>query len=205
MYVKGVAVLNKSSARSNPLRLIILGMLLEKERHPYEIYTTMLERRIDQHTKVQMGSLYYAVDQLAASHDIEPARTVLNPRGQEKTVYRITETGKMLFHELFMARMNEVGPVYHPMLGALGFARFIDPQELVSMLESRIREQEEVVRHWEEVYEEHIPDVPRAVLHMMSGMHEHARTELRWLRRLHADAAAGRLSDIGAPLDPLED
>jgi DNA-binding PadR family transcriptional regulator len=46
------------------MKLVILGILTEGEKHPYEIQHIMKEREMDLYIKLQKGSLYYAVEQL---------------------------------------------------------------------------------------------------------------------------------------------
>ena len=46
------------------MKLVILGLLMEANRHTYEIRQTMKERGMNNYMKLQDGSLYYAMDQL---------------------------------------------------------------------------------------------------------------------------------------------
>lgn len=58
------------------MKLAILGLLLERNMHPYEITLVMKERSMDRITKLQMGSLYYAVDKLAQDGYIEALEVI---------------------------------------------------------------------------------------------------------------------------------
>lgn len=60
------------------MKLVILGLLMEKESHPYEIKQTMMEREMHHYIKMRDGSLYYAIEQLkkmTISRPLKPSRT----------------------------------------------------------------------------------------------------------------------------------
>ena len=78
------------------MKLAILGFLLEGDHHPYEIRIKMKDRGMDQYTKLQMGSLYYAVDRLAEDGYIEAVETIQSDSRPDKTIYRITDAGRKL-------------------------------------------------------------------------------------------------------------
>lgn len=100
-----------------------------------------------------------------------------------------------------MEQFADTKMIYHPMHAALAFAYCGNQVRIRAIVEEKARQQREIVNLLKQVYFEHIPIVPRSVLHMMKGRWEHAETELRFLERLAADAAAGRLNEVGLPLD----
>ena len=177
------------------IRLCILGLLLEEDLHPYEIMVRMRERFLDHEDKFKIGSLYYAVDQLAKQSYIEAVETIHSTSKPDKTVYRITDSGKEHFHKLLLDRFKEDAPVYNPLHIVLVFASRGDQEKIAEILRERIREVEFQVDFSLNVYKEHQGLVPRSVLHLMAGQYEHAKTELKWLKRLLADTEAGRLGD----------
>ncbi|SEU23978.1 PadR family transcriptional regulator [Paenibacillus sp. NFR01] len=183
------------------MKLVILGLLLERNMHPYEIKLVMKERAMDQLIKLQMGSLYYAVDKLAEEGHIEALETISSSDRPDKTIYRITERGKALFEQLILQQLKKIDQIFHPLYVALAYSLYIDQSKLEKLLEERIRHSEHQVNFAYQVYEEHISVVPRSVLHLMYGRYEHHLTELNWLRRLHADVAARRLNEKGQLLE----
>lgn len=187
------------------MKLAILGLLLEGDHHPYEIRTKMKDRGMDQYTKLQMGSLYYAVDRLAEKGFIEAVETIQSDSRPDKTIYRITESGRKLFEQLLLKKFRDIEPVHHPLYMALPFSRHADPAVLAPILQTRIREAEHRVNQAYQLYVEHQHIVPRSTLHLMIGMYEHAKTDLNWLRRLHEDLVQGKLGTMGEPLFPEDD
>ena len=62
------------------MRLLILGLLMERERHPYEIRQTIKFRNWNESFNLRDGSLYlYAVDQLRQDGLIEASEVVPIP------------------------------------------------------------------------------------------------------------------------------
>ncbi|MEK3899595.1 MULTISPECIES: PadR family transcriptional regulator [unclassified Paenibacillus] len=183
-----------------PMKLAILGLLLERDMHPYEITLVMKERSMDRVIKMQTGSLYYAVDKLAAGGHIEAVEIIHSPDRPDKTIYRITDKGKTFMEQLILQQIRKSDPMYHPVQIALSLTHLIDQEKVESLLEERIREAEHEVNLAYQLYEEHIAVVPRSVLHLMYGRYEHCQTELKWLKRLYEDVAARRLNDIGRPI-----
>ncbi|GGH13540.1 PadR family transcriptional regulator [Paenibacillus segetis] len=178
------------------IRLSILGLLLEEDLHPYEIRVRMKERFLDHQGKFHIGSLYYAVEQLAKQKYIEVLETISSSNRPDKTVYRITDKGKDHFQKLLLDKIKVIEPVYHSMYIALVFADKGDQEKIASLLRERVKEAEHHVNIQYQIYCEHQGIVPRSVLHFMAGHYEHAMAELKWLKRLLVDTEAGRLGQI---------
>jgi DNA-binding PadR family transcriptional regulator len=187
------------------MKLVILGLLMEKDRHPYEIRQTMKERAMDQYIKVQDGSLYYAMDQLRKEGFVEAVEVVKEGSRPDKTIYQITGSGKKKFQALLLQQFVEEKRIYHPLHVALGFAQYGDSKRIAEILGRKIEEQQALTQRMKELYEEHVPTVPKSVLHMMMGSYEHSLTELKWLKRLLRDAEADRLQETGIRLNMSEE
>jgi len=169
--------------------------------HPYEITIVMKERAMDRIMKLQMGSLYYAIDKLANEEFIEAVETVSSPDRPDKTIYRITDNGIALFEQLVIQQFKKNEVVYHPLYMALALSRHMDQGKIEKLLEERIRETEHQVNLTYQIYEEHIPIVPRSALHLMYVRYEHSVTELKWLKRFYKDVAARKMREVGTPLE----
>jgi DNA-binding PadR family transcriptional regulator len=183
------------------MKLAILGLLLERNMHPYEITLVMKERAMDRITKLQIGSVYYAIDRMAKEGQIEEVEVITSRDRPDKTIYRITDKGRILFEQLVLQQFKKNEVLYHPLYLALALSRHVDQSKIEKLLEERIRDTEHQVNLAYQVYEEHIPIVPRSTLHLMYGKYEHTVTELKWLKRLYEDVMARKLSDVGTPLN----
>lgn len=182
-------------------KLVILGLLMERKLHPYEIRQTMKQRSMHKYMKLQDGSLYYAVDQLKKEECIEVVEVVKEPGRPDKTVYRITAKGRELFQELLLHQFEQNKVIEHPLYAALPFAGFGDQARIAEALERKLAEAEQRVEQARALYEEHASFVPKSALHLMAGFYSHAVAETKWMRRLLKDAKAGKLGDIGAAWD----
>lgn len=171
---------------------------MEKNMHPYEIRSTMKERSLDQIAKMQVGSLYYAIERMVEQNYIEAVEVISSTNRPDKTVYRITEKGRSYFEKLLLSLLENSDPVYLPMYTALAFAKNADQAKMAAILAKRVEEVEHQVNFYYEEFTDHIGDVPRTVLHVMAGHYEHAKTELKWLKKLYEDASKGCLRDFDA-------
>ncbi|MBP2000519.1 DNA-binding PadR family transcriptional regulator [Paenibacillus shirakamiensis] len=187
------------------MKLAILGILLEKDMHPYEMRLKMKEKAVDRNAKIQIGSLYYAVDQLALQGYLEVVEVIKSDKRPDKTVYHITDTGIAYFEELLMQQFEMMEPVYHPMYIALAFAKYGDQKKIAAVLKERVRKTEHQVNFYYEIYQDHVGTVSRSVLYLMAGRYEHELTELKWLRKLYEDAEAGLLAEMGERIDLIDD
>ena len=79
---------------SNPLALAVLSALRERPMHPYEMAATMRSQGKERSIKLNYGSLYTVVDNLAKHGLIEAMEATREGRRPERTVYRLTEAGR---------------------------------------------------------------------------------------------------------------
>ncbi|NOV00083.1 PadR family transcriptional regulator [Paenibacillus planticolens] len=181
------------------MKLVILGLLMEANRHTYEIRQTMKERGMHNYMKLQDGSLYYAMDQLRKDGLVEALEVVRDTNRPEKTVYQITEAGKRKFQELLIEQLHEEIKHYHPLYVALPFTVHGDQAKIANILENKILAQKVIMNRMKSLYEEHRNTVPRVVLQMMIGTYKHSFSELKWLEQLQKDAREGRLQEKDSP------
>jgi len=116
-------------------KLIILGMLMEGEKHPYEIQQIMDTRNMNRYIKLPKGSLYYAFEHLQKGGYIEVSGVFKDSARPDRTVYRITETGREKFHELLIKQYAVQEEYFNPLYAALAFARFSNKDEIAPILE----------------------------------------------------------------------
>ena len=80
--------------------LLILGVLHRGNFHPYEIKRRLRNAMVECYTDVDVGTLYYAIRQLAKNRFIVAVRRERVARGGVRTVYGISASGKDRFQEL---------------------------------------------------------------------------------------------------------
>src|ERR1022692_3353651 len=85
--------------RSNPLALAVLICLYERPMHPYEVATTLRQRHKQESVRLNFGSLYAVVASLEKRGLIAAHETMREGRLPERTVYGVTESGKIEAHD----------------------------------------------------------------------------------------------------------
>ncbi|MEU1732726.1 helix-turn-helix transcriptional regulator [Streptosporangium sp. NPDC020145] len=87
----------------NPLALGVLGLLLERPMHPYEMAVVLRERGKDASVRINRGSLYDVVTALEGEGWIVEKARVQEGNRPARTVYAITEAGR----DAFVRRLDE--------------------------------------------------------------------------------------------------
>jgi DNA-binding PadR family transcriptional regulator len=123
---------------SNPLALAILVLLFERPMHPYEMATTMRERRKESSIKLNYGSLYTVIEQLLRAEFIAVREVLKEGKRPEKTVYELTAAGEVelidWMRELVSCPVKEY-PVFE---AALSLLPVLPPEEVIDLLEIRL-------------------------------------------------------------------
>ncbi|ATD70410.1 MULTISPECIES: PadR family transcriptional regulator [Gordonia] len=121
-----------------PVAILVLGLLLERPMHPYEMVQTTVARREDRLAKFRAGTLYHAVDRLATNELIEVHEIRREGNRPERTVYAITEQGRRALTEN-LERILETRPEEYPELYlALSEAHGLPRNRVVELLERRV-------------------------------------------------------------------
>jgi DNA-binding PadR family transcriptional regulator len=122
---------------ANPLALAVLALLAEKPMHPYEMSSTLRERAKEQSIKLNYGSLYSVVDSLVRHKLIEVQETVREGRRPERTIYAITDLGRIEMID-WMSELLAVPIKEYPQFeAALSLMLVLSPDEVVRLLEVR--------------------------------------------------------------------
>ena len=85
---------------SNPLALAILVLLYERPMHPYEMATTLRERRKENSIRLNYGALYAVIEQLLRQNFIAVREVLKEGRRPEKTIYELRSLGRGRTHRL---------------------------------------------------------------------------------------------------------
>jgi DNA-binding PadR family transcriptional regulator len=83
-----------TSRHGRPIRLLILGLLAQKERHGYEIGATAKSFGVSDWAGFGAGSLYHALAALEKAGEIKRKRTEQEGKYPSRAVYAITRQGR---------------------------------------------------------------------------------------------------------------
>jgi DNA-binding PadR family transcriptional regulator len=123
--------------RSNPLALAVLMCLYERSMHPYEVATTLRQRHKDDSIRLNYGSLYAVVAALERRGLIAEEGTARAGRLPERTVYRITDAGRVEAHDWLAELISTPGKEYPAFEAGLSFLPALPPEEALALLEER--------------------------------------------------------------------
>jgi DNA-binding PadR family transcriptional regulator len=170
-------------AVSNLLALAVLVALTERPMHPYEMATTMRSQGKERSIKLNYGSLYTVVGNLAKHGLIEAMGAGREGRRPERTVYRITEAGRKELDD-WMAELIAVPVKEYPQFeAALAELPVLPPARALELLRDRASALEQAIA---EVREElaGLTWLPR--LFMLEAEYHLAmqEAELAWVRGL---------------------
>jgi len=183
--------------RNNPLALAVLICLSERPMHPYEVATTLRQRQKHESVRLNYGSLYAVVASLEKRGLIVPRETKRAGRLPERTVYDLTDAGRIEAHDWLTDLLSTPVKDFTSFEAALSFLPALPPDDVVDLLNERARRLEAELAQaaaLQALVAEH--RLPR-----LFWVEEEFRTVLReaelgYVRRLAREVADGTLEGI---------
>ncbi|CCH31561.1 PadR family transcriptional regulator [Actinosynnema sp. NPDC047251] len=127
----------KPYRRTNPLALAVLGLLRERDMHPYEMASTLRERHQEGSVKLTYGSLYTVVDSLRAHGFLEAGAATREGNRPERTVYRLTDTGRAELHDWLRDLIAVPVKEYPRFEAGVALIGLLPPDEAIALCERR--------------------------------------------------------------------
>ncbi len=179
--------------------LLILGVLHRGDFHPYEIKRRLSNAMVECYVDVDVGTLYYAIRQLAQGKLIKATGREEVRRGGMRTVYRITAQGKERFQELLHAQFETDGPVCETLYAPMLFLHFADPDKVAAALRRRIACLDQAIAEIAALRPQLSPILATGGRHLMEHLDQQRRLDRRWLQGVLKDVEAGRVQDVPDP------
>jgi len=182
---------------SNPLALAVMALLYERPMHPYEMVSVMRERGKHESVRLRYSSLYSVVEALVREGFISPRETVREGRRPERTVYELTDAGRVEFLGWLRELLSVPAKEYTQFAAGLTFLPALPPDEAAELLDVRVRRLEEEVGEMRSVLDSAMEEgLPR--LFLIESEHELIlrEAELRWVRELVSDISEGTLGGM---------
>ena len=182
---------------SNPLALAVMALLYERPMHPYEMVSVMRERGQHESVRLRYSSLYSVVEALGREGLISPRETVREGRRPERTVYGLTEAGRVEFLSWLRDLLREPVKEYTQFAAGLTFLAALPPSEALALLEERTRLLEEDVgemrSHLDAAMQQGV-----ARLFLVENEHELVlrEAELEWVSGLVREIETGELEGL---------
>ncbi len=124
--------------RSNHLALAVLVCLSERPMHPYEVATTLRQRVKERSVRLNFGALYRVVESLAKRGLIEPKEVGRAGRMPERTIYQLTDAGRIESHDWLAELLSTPTIEYPQFVAGLSFLAALPPQQVVDLLKVRL-------------------------------------------------------------------
>jgi DNA-binding PadR family transcriptional regulator len=198
---------------ANPLALAVLACLFERPMHPYEMASTMRERHKDESIKLNYGSLYTVTEALKRLRLIEPQETGREGNRPERTVYRLTDAGRLELIDWLSDLICNPAREYTQFEAGLSLLPVLPPADAVALLEQRCGRLEAELAQ-ARALRDLLADrkLPRLFWIEAEYRWRMKEAELDWVRALAAEIAAGTLEGVadwrrwhqeGAPATPV--
>lgn len=180
--------------RSNPLALAVLVSLLEKPMHPYEVATTLRQRAKHRSVNLNYGALYGVVESLCKRSLIEAVETERAGRLPERTVYGLTEAGRIEVNDWLANLLATPATEYPQFVAALSFMPALPPDQVVELLKERYQnlliEQAQAEATMELAMKHGLPRLFRVEEDFRDRIRA---TEIEYVRQLARDIETGNL------------
>ena len=174
--------------------LAILGLVLEKPRHGYEIEQVLEARGMREWTEVGFSSIYYILKKLEKEGLVKGQRERQSGRGPERRVYQITGAGEKAWQEATLEALSGPHLPSTPFLLGLAGLPGLAPEEAVAALrayQEQLSERKGRLEGRQRELGEHPPL-------FLEGMFDYSvrlvNTEMEWLegfiRKLEAKGAS---------------
>jgi DNA-binding PadR family transcriptional regulator len=181
----------------NLLALALLALLAPGQpMHPYEMAGLLRRTGKERDMRIKWGSLYTVVQNLEKYGFIEATSSAREGRRPERTNYAITEAGRAELKDWLRELIAEPEPEFPRFEAALSVAGVLAPDELIPLLERRIRRLDEGISADRAM----LADAARHVARVFLIEEEYAlalrEAELTWVRGLLKEIADGTLDGV---------
>ncbi|MHB8620330.1 MAG: PadR family transcriptional regulator [Chloroflexota bacterium] len=187
--------MRRPPSRTDLMALMVLALLSEQPRHPYDLQRLIRERHKD-FADGKPRSLYHAVDHLAGKGFIELVETSREGKRPERTIYRMTDDGREEFTQR-LADLLETPQAEHPVFeAAISFLAYLPPERALDVLSARLVGLESGAAALEACLrglrvQLHLP---RLFILEVEYSRVLCQAELEWVRSLIEDIRSGRLA-----------
>ena len=179
---------------SNPLALAVLACLFERPMHPYEVASTLRERRKDESIKLNYGSLYAIVESMRKRKLIEEQETEREGNRPERTIYRLTDAGRFELMDWLSELVCHPVKEYTQFEAGLCLLPVLPPGQAIDLLKERCDalaiEIEQAHARAAYCRKLHLPRLFSIESEYKTKLME---AELAWVQRLVAEIESGKL------------
>ncbi|WP_459546243.1 PadR family transcriptional regulator [Nocardia sp. X0981] len=178
-------------ALETPLTLAVLTLLAERPRHPYDMKVAIRDRHVDSVVKMRGGSLYDAIGRLERAELVSRVGTKRAGARPERTVYRITDSGRRTLDLLLERFLAEPVNEYPRFVAALAHLPALTPAVAARLLRRRADRLRADADEADRASAATAPHLPRAVLLEAEYLRHLRGAEIDWLDHAADDIERG--------------
>ncbi|GIG68984.1 PadR family transcriptional regulator [Phytomonospora endophytica] len=180
----------------NPLVLPLMGLLMERPMHPYEMAAVLRERGKDAAVRINRGSLYDVVRAIETAGWITALATVREGGRPARTVYELTPEGRAEFTARLGDQIRRPRREYPAFLTAVAYLGALGPQGALAALREREDRLGELLDAERAALDEALTAAAVPRLHVIEA--EYALHQLdgerAWVRAIADEIRAGTLT-----------
>jgi DNA-binding PadR family transcriptional regulator len=180
----------------NLLALTVLNSLIERPMHPYELASVLRARGKDYSIKIKWGSLYTVMQNLEKHGFVEATGTTRAGRRPERTVYAITPAGRAEVEDWVRELVGVPEREYSKFEAALSEVGALPPDEVVELLEQRLRLLDTEIAQQRETLRTLAAHLPRIFLIEAEYHTAMLVAEAEWVRSLLTEIHEGTVSGV---------
>jgi len=178
----------------SPLALSILELLDERPMHPYELAATMRDRHHDEFIRLNFGSLYHTVEVLERDGRIVPVEREKEGRRPERTIYRLTDSGRELLVHVVGEILARPKRDYPHFAAGLMFMHHLDAPTAAAQLRDRAQALGAAIDKLTRIMGElRTGGVTRLALIELEHKIAMLDAERAWVQKLESEITDGRL------------
>jgi len=160
-------------------RLAILGALMEKPMHGYEL-KQYFEHAHGVFWMINYGSIYPALKKLEKEGLVRSKPEAIN-QGRGRIIYKITKKGQEAFLSLLERRLKKEAFVRDEFTLHLFFMDYLDRKVIKDVMGRKIKGNQAVLNRIHEHEDTHKTNIPKFRYGVLQRGRMHIETELSWL------------------------
>jgi len=181
---------------ANLMGLAVLGTVLTRPMHPYEIASVMRARGKDADLPVKWGSLYRVVQNLESHGFLQVVHSERAGGRPERTVYEITDAGRAELTDWVGELIADPAGGPSGFRAGLSLLGVLSPAEAATLLDRRVRALEAALISARAALDAAAEQVPRLFVVELEYDLAVCVTDLDWTRRLLAEITEERMSGL---------
>lgn len=182
--------------RGSLLALAVLGVLVQRPMHPYEMASVLREYGKDASIKIKWGSLYTVVATLEKRRLIKATGTTRQGGRPERTVYEMTDEGRVELTDWLRELLSLPQHEYPKFEAALSLLAVLPPDEVAGLLATRLRRLDGEVAAQRAALQHYRQTLPRLFLIETEYHLALLEAEAEWVRGVVAEFTAGTFPNL---------